>query len=78
MLNYQVHARSILTIIIIVSQRSSDMLLMPADAQGQKRKLAQPFHGHLCVVTVTPTNTEVRLVNDPKATPIFVALERIR
>ena len=54
------------------------MVLMPAEAQGKKRKLARPFHGPFHVVTVTPTNAEVRLVDDPKAASIFVALDRVR
>ena len=54
------------------------MVLMPTEAKGEKRKLARPFHGPFQVLTVTPTNAEVRLVDDPKAAPIFVALDRVR
>ena len=54
------------------------MVLMPAEAKGEKRKLARPFHGPFRVLTVTPTNAELRLVDDPKAAPIFVALDRVR
>jgi hypothetical protein len=54
------------------------MVLMPSEAKGEKRKLARPFRGPFRVLTVTPTNAEVRLVDDPKAAPIFVALDRVR
>ena len=54
------------------------MVLMPAEAKEEKTKLARPFHGPFRVLTVTPTNAEVRLVDDPKAAPIFVALDRVR
>ena len=54
------------------------MVLMPSEAKGEKRKLARPFHGPFRVLTVTPTNAEVRLVDDPKAASIFVALDRVR
>ena len=54
------------------------MVLVPTEAKGEKRKLARPFHGPFQVLTVTPTNVEVRLVDDPKAAPIFVALDRVR
>ena len=54
------------------------MVLMPTEAKGEKRKLAWPFHGPFRVLTVTSTNAEVRLVDDPKAASIFVALDRVR
>ena len=54
------------------------MVLMPTEAKGEKRKLARPFNGPFWVLTVTPTNAEVRLVDDPKAASIFVALDRVR
>ena len=54
------------------------MVLMPTEAKGEKRKLAWPFHGPFRVLTVTPTNAEVRVVDDPKAASIFVALDRVR
>ena len=53
------------------------MVLMPSAAKGEKRKFAHPFHGPFRVLTVTPTNAEVKLVDDPKADPIFVALDRV-
>jgi hypothetical protein len=53
------------------------MVLMPSEAKGEKWKLAWPFHGPFRVLTVTSTNAEVRLVDDPKAVPIFVALDQV-
>lgn len=55
-------------------------MLVPTEAKGEKRKLALPFHGPFRVLTIFPTNVEVRLVDvvdDPKAAPIFVALDRV-
>ena len=53
-------------------------MLVPTEAKGEKRKLALLFHGPFRVLTIFPTNVEVRLVDDPKAAPIFVALDRVR
>ena len=52
-------------------------MLIPTEAKGEKRKLARPFHGPFQVLTITPTNAKVRLVDDPKAAPIFVARDRV-
>ena len=49
------------------------MVLMPMETTG-----ARPFHGPFRVLAVTPTNAEVRLVDNPKAASIFVALDRVR
>ena len=54
------------------------MVLMPMETTGDRRKLARPFHGPFRVLALTPTNAEVRLVDDPKAASIFVALDRVR
>ena len=51
---------------------------MPAAVQGKDHKLARPYHGPYRVLTVTPTNAEVRLISDPTASSIFVALSRVR
>ena len=40
--------------------------------------MSRPFHGPYRVLTVTPTNVEVRLVSDPRQESIFVNLDRIR
>ncbi len=54
------------------------MVQMPSECQGKDWKLARPFHGPYRVLQVTPTNVEVRLVDQPKSDSIFVALERVR
>ena len=51
------------------------MVYMPSKAQGKDRKLACPFHGPYCVLALTPTNTEVCLVDDTKQDSIFVVLD---
>ncbi len=43
-----------------------------------KGKLARPFHGPFRVLSLTPTNAEVRLVDEPKSQSIFVSLNRVR
>ena len=54
------------------------MVYMPSEVQGRNRKLARPFHGPYRVLSVTPTNVEVQLVEDPKGGTIFVSLDRVR
>ena len=54
------------------------MVYMPNDAQGKTWKLARPFHGPYRILSLTPTNAEVRLVDDPKSKSIFVSLQRVR
>lgn len=54
------------------------MVYMPSDVQGKDWKLSRPFHGPYRVLTVTPTNAEVKLVSDPGQQSIFVNLDRIR
>ncbi len=51
------------------------MVLMPSEVKGKTWKLARPFHGPY---QVTPTNAEVRLVDEPMSESIFVALNRVR
>ena len=41
-------------------------------------KFSRPYHGPYHVLSVTPTNIETHLVDDPGADPIFVAVSRIR
>ncbi len=53
------------------------MVYMPAAVQGKKRKVARPYYGPYRVLSVTPTNAEVREVDEPTANPIFVALGRL-
>jgi len=54
------------------------MVYMPSETQGQERKLIRPFHGPYRVLAVTPTNVELRLVNDPTGDSIFVSLDQVR
>ena len=54
------------------------MVYMPSEVKGKNRKLARPFHGPYRVLSVTPTNAEVRLVDDLTSAPIFVSLDRVR
>lgn len=54
------------------------MVHMPSELQGKTWKFARPFHGPFRVLTVTPTNAEVRLVDEPKSDSMFVSLTRVR
>lgn len=54
------------------------MVHMPAKAQGKNWKLARPFHGPYRILATTPSNVEVRLVDDPTATSLFVSWNRVR
>ena len=54
------------------------MVYMPGEVQGKDRKLVRPFHGPYRVVSLTPTNAEVVLVDRPREPSIFVALSRVR
>ena len=49
-----------------------------SDVQGRDRKLARLFHGPYCVLAVTPTNAEVRLVGQPTGESIFMSLDCVR
>ena len=54
------------------------MVHMPSELQGKTWKFARPYHGPFRVLNVTPTNAEVRLVDDPKSDSMFVSLTRVR
>ena len=54
------------------------MVYMPGDVSGKKWKLAKPYHGHYRILSVTPTNAEVQLVENPGEPSLFVALSRLR
>ena len=51
---------------------------MQSTVTGKAWKLARPYYGPYRVVSVTPTNVKARLVNDPDAETIFVAVNRVR
>ena len=54
------------------------MVFMPSETTGKDRKLARPYHGPYRVVSLTATNAEVKLIENPKESSIFVALDRLR
>ena len=54
------------------------MVFMPAETKTKDHKLVRPFHGPYRVLHVTPTNAEVRLVDQPNSESIFVSLNRVR
>ena len=54
------------------------MVFMPSEKKGTTWKLARPFYGPYCIVDLTPTNAEVRLVDKPDDHTIFVSLNRVR
>ena len=49
------------------------MVLMPSDLQGKTQTFARPFYGPYRILRQTPTNAEVRLVDQPKSDSIFVS-----
>ena len=54
------------------------MVFMPSETVGKDRTVARPYHGPYRVVSTTPTNAEVRLVEFPSKPSIFVAMDRLR
>ncbi len=54
------------------------MVHMPGEVRGKAWKLARPFHRPFRVLGLTPSNAEVRLVDQPDADTIFISLDRIR
>ena len=54
------------------------MIFMPSETTGKDRKLARPYHGPYRVVSLTATNAEVKLIENPQESSIFVALDRLR
>ena len=51
---------------------------MPSEVQGRTSKFARPFHGPFRILGLTPTNAEVRLVDEPRSESFFVSLSRVR
>ena len=60
------------------SQGDRVMVYMPHEVTGKSWKFARPFFGPYRILSVTPTNVEVRLVDKPEEDPIFVSLDRVR
>ena len=54
------------------------MTYMPSAVQGKNWKLARPFYGPYRILSLTPTNAVIRLVDKPNDPAIFVSLNRIR
>ena len=53
------------------------MVRTPSEKKGQEWKLARPFLGPYRVLSLTATNAEVRLVDQPDEDPIYVSLCRV-
>ena len=54
------------------------MVHMPHEFTGKAWKLARPYFGPYRILSVTPTNAAVRLVDKPDEPSIFVSLSRVR
>ena len=54
------------------------MVYTPQEKKGKSRKVARPYFGPYHVLSVTPSNVEVRLVDKPAEPSIFVSLDRVR
>ena len=54
------------------------MVHMPHEAMGKAAKLARPYFGPYRILSVTPTNAEVRLVDKPDDPSMFISLSRVR
>ena len=51
---------------------------MPGDVSGKDWKLARPYHGPYRIISLTPTNAEVQLVEKPSDPTLFIAIGRLR
>ena len=54
------------------------MVYMPGDVTGKSWKLARPCHGPFRILSLTPTNAEVQLIEKPGDPSLFAALGRLR
>ena len=54
------------------------MTYMPGAVQGKNWKLSRPFYGPYRILSLTPTNAEIRLVDKSSDPAIFVSLNRLR
>ena len=54
------------------------MTYMPGAVQGKNWKLSRPFYGPYRILSLTPTNAEIHLVDKPSDPAIFVSLNRLR
>ena len=53
------------------------MVYMPSEITGASWKLAKPFYGPYRILSMTPTNAEVKIIDKPEEPSIFVALGRL-
>ena len=51
---------------------------MPGEVKGKAWKFARPYHGPYRLLSLTPTNAEVRLVDRSSKKSKFVPLDRVR
>ena len=54
------------------------MVHMSGEVKGKSWKFARPYHGSFRVVSVTPTNAEIKLVDQLHVEPILVSLKWVR
>ena len=54
------------------------MVYMSGEVKGKAWKFARPYHGLYRLLSLTPTNAEVRLVDRPSEKSKFVPLDRVR
>lgn len=54
------------------------MVHFPNQVKGKAWKLARPYFDPYKVLSLTPTNAEVQLMDAPKDSSIFVSLDRVR
>ena len=54
------------------------MTYMPGAVQGKNWKLTRSFYGPYRILSLTPTNAEIRLVDKPSDPAIFVSLNRLQ
>ena len=54
------------------------MVCMPSEVEGTTWKFARPYHGPFRIISLTPTNAEVQLIEEPHSAPLFVSLSRVR
>ena len=50
------------------------MVCMRSEVQGRTWKFARPFLGPFQILSLTPTNAEVRLVDEPRSESLLVSL----
>ena len=49
-------------------------MFMPSETTRKDHKLTRPYHGPYCIVSLTATNAEVKLIERPREPSIFVAV----